>query len=226
MATPIAHLRTTRDIEQHPPVVHKPVISSGFATLDRVLPGGGWQIGMVADVLRSPFGGEMALLLPLLATLTQQAKQVYLLAPPYIPYAPALQAAGVDLAHLIWLDPPTSQAGLWATEQIAREPGGAIISWLTHAPSDPQCQRLMRANELGQNVLILIRPLERQLTPTPFKLRLSVSPLPDGTEVQILKRQGAPVVQPIFLQRQDDVVASTVFPVPAARHNRPSLVAC
>ena len=65
--------------------------SSGFAALDAVLPGSGWPAGCLTELLCREAGiGELRLLVPLLQRLTQQRRFVILLAPPHIPYAPAL----------------------------------------------------------------------------------------------------------------------------------------
>ena len=74
---------------------------TGHAALDALLPQGGWPRRALTELLLPADGvGELALLLPTLARLTQAGSAVAVIAPPYIPYAPAWQAAGVDLALL------------------------------------------------------------------------------------------------------------------------------
>src|SRR5690606_9074410 len=75
--------------------------STGHAVLDALLPQGGWPRAALTELLLPADGvGELSLLLPTLARLTQAGGIVALVAPPYLPYAPAWQAAGVDLRHL------------------------------------------------------------------------------------------------------------------------------
>ena len=79
------------------------VIATGFAELDEFLPGGGWPRGAITEIFVDGYGvGELALLMPALAALTRKdparaEKWVAWIAPPFIPYAPALQQHGVDI---------------------------------------------------------------------------------------------------------------------------------
>src|SRR3979490_1256844 len=77
-----------------------PTVSTGYAELDRQLPGSGWPTAALTEVLGLQEGiGELQLVLPALARLSTAGKRVVWLAPPHLPYAPALAAAGGDLAH-------------------------------------------------------------------------------------------------------------------------------
>ena len=74
---------------------------TGHASLDALLPGGGWPEAALTDLLLPADGvGELRLLLPTLARLTQAAQPVVLVAPPYLPFPAGWRQAGVDLAHL------------------------------------------------------------------------------------------------------------------------------
>src|SRR5258706_12995310 len=78
-----------------------PAVPTGFAELDAELPGGGWPAGSLTELLVPAKGiGELGLLLPALARLTCAGKRGVWLAPPYLPHAPALAAAGIDLPDL------------------------------------------------------------------------------------------------------------------------------
>ena len=82
----------------------QPVWSSGFARLDEALPGGGWPRSGLIEVLPVRFGvGELKLLLPALAALTTrpEARWSAWVAPPLLPFTPALLAAGIDLSRLL-----------------------------------------------------------------------------------------------------------------------------
>src|SRR5207237_1656021 len=110
-------------------------VSSGFAVLDGELPGGGWPTGGLTEILGLQQGiGELRLLLPALAALTTAGKRVIWLAPPHLPYAPALAAAGVDLTHLSVVRAPGRLDALWAAEQVLRAgPCHALVAWFRHA---------------------------------------------------------------------------------------------
>ena len=70
-------------------------VASGFAELDTVLPGGGWSRGALTEILMPQHGiGALRLLVPALARLSRDERWICWVAPPYIPYAPALVGAG------------------------------------------------------------------------------------------------------------------------------------
>src|SRR5207245_8309313 len=78
--------------------------------------------------------GERRLLLPALAALTTAGKRVIWLAPPHLPYAPALAAAGVDLARLAVVRAPGRRDSLWAAEQALRSGAcHALLAWFRNA---------------------------------------------------------------------------------------------
>ena len=103
---------------------------TGHAALDALLPQGGWPRRALTELLLPADGvGELSPLLPTLARLTGEGGIVALVAPPYIPYAPAWQAAGVDLALLEVVEADPRQA-LWAQEQCLRSGAcGAVLGW-------------------------------------------------------------------------------------------------
>ena len=69
-----------------------PAVPTGYAELDAELPGGGWPAGGLAEVLCHTEGiGELQIVLPALAALTVAGHRVAWLAPPHLPYAPALR---------------------------------------------------------------------------------------------------------------------------------------
>ena len=75
---------------------------TGHAALDQRLAEGGWPAAALSELLlASPGCGELQLLWPSLARLTAEGGRVVLVAPPFIPFAPAWQAAGVDLRWLV-----------------------------------------------------------------------------------------------------------------------------
>ena len=100
-------------------------VASGFPALDAVLPGGGWPRGALTEILLEREGiGEIRLTLPALARLQAEGHSVVWVAPPYRPYAPALLAAGLDLATSFGLPPPVDAqwAGEVTRHTIARLP--------------------------------------------------------------------------------------------------------
>ena len=89
-------------------------LSSGFASLDAELPGNGWPLAMLTELIAREAGiGELRLMVPLMRQLTRERRTVLLLAPPHIPYAPALASFGVGDAPALrpWLRLGAEAAG-------------------------------------------------------------------------------------------------------------------
>jgi hypothetical protein len=77
---------------------------TGFAALDAGLPGGGWpRHGLIEILTPQPGAGELYLLLPALAALSQltPARWCTWVSPPHEPFAPALMAHGVALDRML-----------------------------------------------------------------------------------------------------------------------------
>lgn len=166
--------------------------ASGCTALDEALPGGGWPEAALVELLIAADGlGELSLLLPMLAALTQADKPVLLVAPPYRVNAPAWQAAGLRLAQLHVLE-ATPKDALWAMEQALRAGCcGAVIAWPMKA-DDQSLRRLQVAAEAGRSLGFAFRPLQARDNPSPAPLRLSLRAGVGATpELRLLKCRGA-----------------------------------
>jgi cell division inhibitor SulA/protein ImuA len=196
-----------------------PVVSTGYRVLDDQLPGGGWPLGALTELLPSQQGiGELQLVLPALAALSWAGKRVVWLAPPHLPYAPALAAAGVDLAHLAVVRAPGRRDALWAAEQALRSGScHALLGWFRRAGYD-ELRRLAVAAEGSAAWVTLFRPREAARESSPAALRIALDPDGDALAVRILKRRGAPAAGPLSLpvKRPFHALGRTSFPVPAA----------
>jgi hypothetical protein len=181
-----------------PPVAGLP---SGFPEFDAELPGGGWPAGALTEILADRAGiGELSLLLPALARLTKEDRWVALVAPPYIPFAPALLRAGVNLAHVLVIHPRDSKDVLWAVEQALRAGTcGAVLAWQTAADMK-RLRRLQLAAEAGHALGVLFRSTETARESSPAALRLKLDPAARGLAVHILKRRGGWPTGPIILE--------------------------
>lgn len=85
-----------------------PGIATGHSALDAVLPGKGWPVGALTEILVPHTGvGELGLILPLLQRVPEKRWAVCI-APPGQPYAPALSSAGVTLERLLFVDAESS----------------------------------------------------------------------------------------------------------------------
>ena len=126
MQTATANAGALDAVLKHPGIWRRAVpmrqraLPSGFAALDDALPGGGWPCGALSEILFEFDGvGELSLLMPALAELTQRRQRVVFVAPPYIPYAPALADCGLDLRYVVQIDADASK-GAWSAEQCLR----------------------------------------------------------------------------------------------------------
>src|SRR2546423_669496 len=96
---------------------HQQGLPTGFAALDAYLPGYGWPRTGLIEILVSRFGsGELYLLLPALAALTRAAAARWCVwvAPPLMPFAPALASQGMVLDRVTVVN---GARPLWALEQ-------------------------------------------------------------------------------------------------------------
>lgn len=175
-------------------------VPSGHAALDRELPGGGWPAGALSELLCARHGvGELQLVLPALATLARAGGRIAWLAPPHLPYAPALAAAGLRLECLTVIRVPGRRDALWAAEQVLR--AGAcrgLLAWLPHAGYG-ELKRLAVAAEAGAAIALLFRPPQAAQEASPAPLRLALEPGGGQLAVRVLKRRGAQLAAPLRL---------------------------
>jgi len=176
-----------------------PSVPTGFAELDAVLPGGGWPVGALTEIhCERPGTGELQLVMPAAARLTQSGRWLMLIAPPYIPYAPALVSYGVRLSRVMLVQTAAPEESLWACGQALSSHGcGAVLAWLERAP-ERSFRRLQLAAENNDALTLLFRP-GRALPASPAALRLHVSKFQSRTLVRVLKRRGSGVPAPIAL---------------------------
>ncbi|MEM6985921.1 MAG: translesion DNA synthesis-associated protein ImuA [Pseudomonadota bacterium] len=170
--------------------------ATGDSRLDAFLPGGGWPLGALTEVLAPPPGcGEFSLLLPSLRHLTRNDHWTALVAPPLLPYPPALARAGVALSRLLIIQPEQPQDAAWAAEQLLRSGGfRAVLAWLPRAKLT-QLRRLQLAAEAGNDTWALAyRPESAIGDASPAALRLRFQPADTArarnAQLHVLKCRG------------------------------------
>ena len=196
-------------------------IPSGHAQLDDELPGAGWPRGNLTEILIDRPGiGEMSLLLPALASLSAEGGWLVLVAPPWLPHAPAWAAAGIAVDRLLVVQPGRQVA--WSIEQLLKSGGFAgLLAW-PDAGIDARALRRLQVAAEGQPVFAALwRPTVAASVPSPAPLRLSLAADADGLAVRILKRRGRPASRrlAIPLHRPGSikrVVAGPAFSLAAA----------
>ena len=171
------HPATTRDGEP-----------TGHAALDALLPQRGWPRRALTELLLPADGvGELALLMPTLARLSREGGTLALVAPPYLPYAPSWQAAGIDLGALQVIE-TTPRDALWAFEQCLRSGAcAAVIGWPRQADAQA-LRRLQVAADSGVCLGFVLRDRKHAMNPSPAALRLEH----DGDGWRVRKCRGGP----------------------------------
>lgn len=166
-------------------------VPTGFAALDAALPGGGWPLGCVVEILARQTGaGELAVLLPALARLSQEGRAVSWISPPHIPYAPALAAAGLRLSRMLLVCPQRTQDRLWSAEQALRYgKHSVVLLWLDQC-HERAIRRLQLAAADSGSWGILLRPQRHAIAHSPAALRLSVDNRDGFLDIHILKCRG------------------------------------
>lgn len=180
-------------------------MATGHAALDAQLPGGGWPVGALCEILQTHSDhNEWRLLLPALRRTTDVASKpgpVVLVGAPHVPFGPGLTAQGLDARRLLRVIASAPADGLWATEQSLRcVEVAAVLAWLPQTRSD-QLRRLQMAAHVNDKLLFVMRPAQTRVESSPAVLRLLVSTQPDSDSLllHILKRRGPPLEQPLAL---------------------------
>ena len=190
----------------------RPGIATGFVPLDAELPGGGWPAGALTEILHRQAGiGELRLFFPALGVLARAGAPIFLLEPPWLPYAPAFASGGIPPARLIIVRPRRPADVLWACEQILKGLNdGALIAWPGHLKAQ-EARRLQLAVEGKPVLAVLMRPSAAATEATPAALRIALEaahpvagiaghPSPPGMlTLRILKRRGGVLARPIVV---------------------------
>ena len=175
------------------------VLPTGFSALDAELPGGGWPAGALVELLADrPGVGELSLLLPLLGA-TPPARWIVCIAPPLLPYAPALTNAGVPLSRLLVVRPERHEDLLWAARQALLSGSCACVLAWPQRIDNAGLRRLQLAAEESATPLFLFRPGSVAGQPSPAVLRIALAPHPAGLQLHILKRRGPLAAAPVVL---------------------------
>ena len=166
-------------------------LPTGYAALDRVLPGGGWPSQGLIEILADRTGiGEVSLLLPVLARLCHDGGAggwLAWIAPPHPPHAPALAACGIRVERVLVV---RAQPAEWAMEQSLRSGAcSAVLGWA--ACRDRQgLRRLQLAAEQSRCLAVLFRRLADGREPSPAVLRIALEGTGNGLEAHVLKSRG------------------------------------
>jgi cell division inhibitor SulA/protein ImuA len=193
-------------------------LPTGFPELDAELPDRGWPRGTIIELLGgSPGIGELRLLQPTLGS-TPARRWVGWIAPPMLPYPPALAEAGIPLSRMMVVDTHDSASSLWACRQaLASTACHAVLAWLPRIDT-AGLRRLQLAAEAAGTPLFLFRPESAARHASPAGLRLHLEASAESLLVRILKRRGPASSAPLHIDFATHVhaVDRTHAPRPAA----------
>ena len=175
-------------------------VPSGFAELDRALPGGGWPQNALTELLQDEEGiGELRLLMPALERLARDGESIVLIAPPHLPHAPAFAAAGIDPAQVIIVAAAEDKHRWWAAEQVLRaNSAGALLFW-PGALGEQRLRRLQLAAQEGETLAFVFANTARAAQPSPAPLRIRLSPAGARLRVDVFKRRGGVMSAPLLV---------------------------
>lgn len=191
-------------------------IASGFAALDAELPGGGWPVRALTELLLvQPGLGEIRLLAPLLAALAREGRCAMLFNPPATLNALALLELGCSPGTCIVVQAhalasrrrrPAGAPGTaamaelcWAVEQALRSGQlGAVLAWPGRSLRGEALRRLQLAAQSHEGPAFLLREAAAATQPSPAPLRLLLQPAgPDELALRFFKRRGPACDQPV-----------------------------
>lgn len=190
------------------------VVSSGDTALDAALPGGGWPMGEVIDLLVTRPGiGEMRLLRPALAAVA--TRPLMLLCPPHVPNALAFAHWGLPAHQCHWIEADNTADVLWAADQILRAGTcGALLLWQNAIRSE-NIRRLQLSAQRSTTLFFLLRPSYAADAASPAGLRIALYPAEGGIEARILKRRGPALEHALHIPLTPQPFRSTPFRTPA-----------
>lgn len=188
-------------------VADLPVVGTGHGALDAELPGGGWPVGAMTELLQDrPEAHVWQLLLPALArSVATRGGPVVLIGAPHEPFGPALAAGGLPSEALMWVRSDASAARMWACEQALRcADVAAVMAWLPQARVG-DLRRLQLAAAQHEALLFVMRPEAVAQSASPARLRLQLVAAEGGRmDVHLLKRRGPPLAQPLRLPARSE----------------------
>ena len=180
-------------------------LATGYRKLDEQLYSNGWPLGNNVELLSDGNGlGAMGLFLPAMEKLSQQGRWQAFIAPPYTPYAPLLEARGIDSQQVLLVHPQSRQDLLWSIEQALRSSTcSAVFAWLGATEFSYGELRKLQLAAAGSDVFsVLFRARQAGKNHAPASLRLEMKAY---RQLHILKQRGGNQCLDIDLGVEDDI---------------------
>jgi protein ImuA len=155
------------------------VISSGYAVLDRSLPGGGLQRGTLVEWLaRQQGSGATTLAMAAAREACGETGMLVVIDRLRTFYPLAAAAWGIDLSRLILIRPQNDRDETWAIDQALRSRGASAVLGWPEKLDDHLFRRLQLAAEGGDTLGLFVRPPRAIAEPSWAEVRWLVEPLP------------------------------------------------
>ncbi|MBU2098457.1 MAG: translesion DNA synthesis-associated protein ImuA [Gammaproteobacteria bacterium] len=174
-----------------------PCQSTGFQELDNLLPGGGWPVsGLVEIISRHKAIGELQLLMPLLRLRSHQQQSLLWITPPYTLHGPALANSGVNIRNSFVIPSQTRcNNALWSIEKALQSTEcGMVLAWQNWL-SARVVRRLQLAASEGKTLGVLFHQRAVPHSPATLQLEISAAPMAvDGCRqinVRLMKAKGS-----------------------------------
>jgi hypothetical protein len=175
-------------------------LDTGHEALNELLPDEGWPRDGLAEIITDRRGiGELRLLMPALAELSREENRwIAWIRSPHIPYAPALEACGIDTSKVLLVHPRSHKDTLWTMEQALKTGTcAAVLAWPDPRQLEARdIRRLQLAAKQGRTLGLMFRPEESMHDASPAELRIQIRSPREGAgeaqmvEIRIVKRRG------------------------------------
>ncbi len=200
-------------------------LATGYRELDDELYSGGWPLGQTVELLSDSNGlGAMGLFLPAMEALSEKGRWQVFIAPPFMPYAPLLEARGIDTQQVLLVHPQNRQDLLWSIEQALRSTTcSAVFAWLGAGEYRySELRKLQLAAADSDTLSVLFRPRQAVHNHAPASLRLEMRAY---RQVHILKQRGGNQAVDVALGEDNDIPGQPqLWELPAYPDSRPAQV--
>jgi cell division inhibitor SulA len=178
MSTPLQEVLKRADIWQASShSKQQSSLSTEYFSLDQSLHSSGWPLNQMTELLIERAGiGEMQLVLPALAKMHSKGGWLFLIEPPFNPYAPGWLKANIDIERMMIIKGGKQNECLWAAEKIIANQGVCCsLFWPPHDQlSNKALKRLQLAAEQGCGLNFVFRSLSAINQSSPASLRLLI----------------------------------------------------